>query len=85
MLLQLLPHELETDVLVDQPQQVGLRNLIFQAEVIEQCLRAVVLPFRISRKVRKSSSRADQSFPTRYALLGVFVRSAFAPHPGLMR
>ena len=41
---QPLPHKLKTDVLVDKPQQVGLRNLIFQAEVIEQCFRAVVLP-----------------------------------------
>src|SRR6266566_8302424 len=41
---QLLPDELEADVLVDQPQQVGLRNLIFQAKVIEQRFGAVVLP-----------------------------------------
>ena len=27
--LQLLPDELEADVLVDQPQQMGFRNLIF--------------------------------------------------------
>jgi len=41
---QLLPHELEADVLVDEPQQVGFRNLIFQTEVVEQRFRAVVLP-----------------------------------------
>ena len=41
---QLLPDELEADVLVDQPQQVGFRNLIFQAEVIEQRFGTVVLP-----------------------------------------
>ena len=41
---QLPPHKLEADVLVDQPQQVGLRNMIFQAEVIEQRFGAVVLP-----------------------------------------
>jgi hypothetical protein len=33
---QLLPHKLEADVLVDQPQQMMLGNLIFQAEVVEQ-------------------------------------------------
>jgi hypothetical protein len=33
----LLPDELEADVLVDQPQQMMFGNLIFQAEVIEQC------------------------------------------------
>jgi len=31
-------------VLFDEPQQVGFRNLIFQAEVVEQRFRAVVLP-----------------------------------------
>jgi len=42
--LQLLPYELEADVLVDQPQQMVFRNLIFQTEVIEQSFAAVVLP-----------------------------------------
>jgi hypothetical protein len=31
-------------VLFNEPQQMGLRNLVFQAEVIEQSFRAVVLP-----------------------------------------
>ena len=31
-------------MLFDEPQQVGLRNLIFQAEVVEQRFGAVVLP-----------------------------------------
>jgi hypothetical protein len=33
---QLLPHKLEADVLVDQPQQMVFGNLIFQPEVVEQ-------------------------------------------------
>jgi hypothetical protein len=33
---QLLPYKLETDVLVDEPQQMVSRNLVFQTEVIEQ-------------------------------------------------
>src|SRR5207249_2213617 len=37
-------HKLKTDVLLDQPQQMVLGNLIFQAEVVEQRFRAVVLP-----------------------------------------
>src|ERR1700730_8038548 len=41
---QLLSYKLEADVLIDQPQQVGFRNLIFQAEVVEQRFGAVVLP-----------------------------------------
>ena len=41
---QLLPHKGKADVLFDQPQQMSLRNLIFQAEVIEQSFGAVVLP-----------------------------------------
>jgi hypothetical protein len=40
---QLLPHKGKADVLFNQPQ-VGLRNLIFQAEVVEQRFGAVVLP-----------------------------------------
>ena len=31
-------------MLVDQPQQVVFRNLIFQTELIEQCFGTVVLP-----------------------------------------
>src|SRR5712692_7356082 len=42
--LQLFAHEGKADVLFDEPQQVGFRNLIFQAEVVEQSFRAVVLP-----------------------------------------
>jgi hypothetical protein len=33
---QLLPYKLQTDVLVDEPQQMRFRNLIFQTEVIEK-------------------------------------------------
>jgi len=39
-----LPHKHKADVLLDQPQQMILGNVIFQAEVVEQCFRAVVLP-----------------------------------------
>jgi hypothetical protein len=31
-------------VLFDEPQQVGLWNLIFQAEVVEQRFRTIMLP-----------------------------------------
>src|SRR5207245_3213697 len=41
---QLPSHKLKADVLVDQPQQVGFRDLVFQAEVIKQRFGAVVLP-----------------------------------------
>ena len=34
-ILQLVAHEGEADVLFDEPQQVGFRNVIFQAEVVE--------------------------------------------------
>src|ERR1700687_2132834 len=40
---QSLSHELKADVLFNEPQQMSLRNLIFQAEVIEQRFGAVVL------------------------------------------
>src|SRR5713101_5915741 len=42
--LQPLAHESKADVPFDEPQEVGFRNLIFQAEVIEQRFGAVVLP-----------------------------------------
>jgi hypothetical protein len=42
-LLQLLAHKGKADVLVDLPQQVAFRNLIFQPEVVEQRFGAVVL------------------------------------------
>jgi hypothetical protein len=43
-LFQLFPHEGEADVLIDEPQQVSLWNLIFQAEVVKQGFRTIVLP-----------------------------------------
>jgi hypothetical protein len=34
----------KANVFFDEPQQVGVRNLIFQTEVVEQRLRPIVLP-----------------------------------------
>src|SRR2546428_11657921 len=41
---QLLTNKIEVDVAVDETQQVVLRNLIFDGEVVEQRLRTVLLP-----------------------------------------
>src|SRR5882724_4015114 len=41
---QPLPHKGKADVFFDEPQQLGLGNLIFPAEVVEQRFRTVVLP-----------------------------------------
>src|ERR1039458_5436785 len=41
--LQLLVQEAEVDMLINQPQQMILWNLIFQLEVVEQGFRAHVL------------------------------------------
>ena len=57
---QLLPHKLETDVFVDQAQQMVFRNLIFQAEVIEQRFGAVVLPHH-------DQQPSDNENPTKHA------------------
>jgi hypothetical protein len=38
-----LAHKTEVNVLIDQPQQVILRNLIFQSKVVKQGFRASVL------------------------------------------
>jgi hypothetical protein len=43
-IFQLFTYEGEADVFFDQPQQVGLRNLIVQAEVVEQRFGTAVLP-----------------------------------------
>lgn len=43
-LFQLLLHKLETDVRIDQPQQVIFRNLVLQAKVVEQRFRTGALP-----------------------------------------
>ena len=58
---QLLAHEGKTDVLIDQPQQMRLWNLIVQSEVIEQRFGAVVLPIIISRPptIRIKQSMCD--------------------------
>jgi hypothetical protein len=42
-LFQLFPHKGKADVFFDQPQQMSLRNLIFQAGVVEQCFGTGVL------------------------------------------
>ncbi len=41
-ILQSLAHEPEVDMLINQPQQMILWNLIFQSEVVEQRFRAGV-------------------------------------------
>src|SRR5579862_8855985 len=41
---QLLPHKRKADVLFNEPQQMSLGNMIFQAKVVEQRFGAVVLP-----------------------------------------
>ena len=37
---QLVTHKLETDVAINEAQKMVLRNLIFDAEIVEQRLRA---------------------------------------------
>src|SRR3989442_14835949 len=45
--LQPVPHEGEVDVAIDQPEQVDLGNLIFQAERVEQrCLAGLLTHHR---------------------------------------
>src|SRR5246500_5821085 len=40
---QLLPHKRKADVLFNEPQQMSLGNMIFEAKVVEQRFGAVVL------------------------------------------
>ena len=46
---QSLAHKLKTDVLLDQPQQMVLGNLIFQAEVVDSASERSCCPIMISR------------------------------------
>jgi hypothetical protein len=48
-LLQALAHKGKADVFFDESQQVGLRNLIVQAEVVEQGSERSCCPIMISR------------------------------------
>ena len=51
--LQLFAHERKVDAFFDEPQpQMSLRNLIFQAEVVEQRFRAEMVPYRGSATSR---------------------------------
>jgi hypothetical protein len=53
------PYKLKTDVLFNEPQQMSLGNLIFQAEVVEQRFGAVVLP-------RHDQQASDDENPTEH-------------------
>jgi hypothetical protein len=46
-LLQLFAHEPEVDMLINQPQQMILWNLIVQSEVVKQRFRARVLAHHV--------------------------------------
>jgi len=65
----LLPDELEADVLVDQPQQMSFRNLIFQAEVIEQRFGAVVLPHHDQQASDDENPTQHRRMPSSNTLL----------------
>src|SRR5258705_12331485 len=54
--LQLRSHEIEVDVTIDQAQQMILRNLIFEAEVVKQRLRAEM----VSHHEQQASERGDE-------------------------
>jgi hypothetical protein len=62
-------------VFFDQPQQMSLRNLIFQAELVEQCFGTGVLSHMISRPprmaIKKSMARNFLLFIT--TLLSPFI------------
>jgi hypothetical protein len=58
---QSFSYKLETDVLVDQSQQIVFRNLIFQTEVVEQSLRTRVLPHHNQHtSVRENTTQHEQ-------------------------
>src|SRR5215510_5935050 len=54
--LQLPSYEIEVDMTIDQAQQMIFRNLIFEAEVVEQRFRAAVM----SHHEQQTSKRSDE-------------------------
>jgi hypothetical protein len=64
--VQLLPHKIETDVAVDEAQQMVLRNLIFDAEVVEQRLRAGVLTHHGPRAAENGDPAQHQQLSSAY-------------------
>jgi len=67
---QSLAHKGKADVFFDEPQQVGLGNLIFQAELVEQRFEAVVLPHHD----QQASDDQNQTEHGRCFLLTCFCR-----------
>jgi hypothetical protein len=69
--------------LLDQPQQVGVRNLTFQTEVIEQRFGAVVLPIMISRppkmKIQQCMLTSKHAFAKSHLLIGVTFPTSLVP------
>src|SRR5438046_8788738 len=61
-ILELFPHELKTDVLVDQPQQMVFGNLIFQAEVVEQRLTPAVVSHHDQQASNHRNPAKHESF-----------------------
>src|SRR5882672_3672965 len=70
---QLLPDELETDVLLDQSQQMVLGNLIFQAAVVEQCFGAVVLPHHDQQASDDENQTQHGRMPSSNTLLLILI------------
>jgi hypothetical protein len=66
---QLLPHKAKADVLFNEPEQVGLRNLIFQAEVVEQPFAAVVLPHHDQQTSHDHNPTEHEQIPSSSMLL----------------
>src|SRR6202521_2231525 len=70
---QPLSHKGKADVLFNEPQQVGLRNLIFQAEVIEQRFGAVVLPHHGQQSSDDENQTEHGQMPSSNMLLLNFI------------
>src|SRR3954468_873614 len=61
-ILELFSHELKTDVLVDQPQQMVFGNLIFQTEVVEQRLTPGVVSHHDQQASNHRNPAKHESF-----------------------
>jgi hypothetical protein len=70
-ILQSFVHKAKADVLIDEPQQMVLRNLIFQPEVVEQRFGTGVLSHRDQQASENENPAQHGQLPSNMLLLSL--------------
>ena len=75
-------------MLFDEPQQMRLRNLIFQAEVVEQRFGTVVLPHHDQQasenEIQQSMARKFSFFYHAFAAFSLLITVTFSTPTGVI-